>query len=678
MTKPLSLFALSFVALFLELMLIRWVPAVVKIVAYYSNLMLISSFLGLGLGALLSRRGRDLFRWFPLLLLVATGFFLVCRTVVLPASESELRFFAVPPQVLNYLALVGIFLVNAAVFIPLGERIGSLFNRMPPLYAYAWDLGGALAGTVCFGLFSFFAFSPVPGMAAVALVFLVLARREDRIWSTACLASVLAIMAFSTNRDAVWSPYYYITVHDKANPESTATPVDREKLLTMRDPPVYQVRVNQNFYQVHGTIDVARYSPGTAGAREAESLRAQYLLPYLFHPEPQRVVVVGAGGGTDVEGALLANARAVDAVEIDPMLIDLASSYNASGSYDDPRVTVHTDDARSFFLRTAERFDVVVFGFLDSQALSSSMSSIRLDGFVYTVESLRTAWGLVTENGVLSLSFYVSGRPWLVHKLVRMVETATGREPLLYLRKGNMILCVPKSPPERPPDFFGGFQRVDAPQEEVALATDDWPYLYLAQRTVPQDYLLVIGVLLVLSIAGLVFASRGRGAGLEEAHFLFLGMGFLLLETKSIVDCSLYFGATWLVTSLVVAGVLLMVLLANTVAMHLRFTPFFYAGLFVSFLAVYFVSTERILALPFAGRLAWTVLLVPLPIFFAGLIFSTTFRSTPCPASSLGANLVGATIGGFGEYLGMAIGYHRLSLLVIAAYLGSLLCRRRR
>ena len=64
------LFAISFLALFLELMLIRWVPAVAKIVAYYANLMLISSFLGLGMGALVARRGGRLFRWFPLLLAV--------------------------------------------------------------------------------------------------------------------------------------------------------------------------------------------------------------------------------------------------------------------------------------------------------------------------------------------------------------------------------------------------------------------------------------------------------------------------------------------------------------------------------------------------------------------------------------------------------------------------------
>ena len=50
------LFALSFVALFLELLLIRWAPSVVRLVAYYANLLLISSFLGLGWGALTARR----------------------------------------------------------------------------------------------------------------------------------------------------------------------------------------------------------------------------------------------------------------------------------------------------------------------------------------------------------------------------------------------------------------------------------------------------------------------------------------------------------------------------------------------------------------------------------------------------------------------------------------------
>src|SRR5215203_1136509 len=154
------LFALSFAALFLELMLIRWVPAVVRMVAYYANLMLISSFLGLGVGALLARRGRNWFRWFPVLLLVNIGILLACGDRLLAASNVESRFFtqAGAHPVKNFLILVAVFTSNTVLFTPLGQRIGELFHELPPLRAYSWDLGGSLAGTLCFGAFSLFYF----------------------------------------------------------------------------------------------------------------------------------------------------------------------------------------------------------------------------------------------------------------------------------------------------------------------------------------------------------------------------------------------------------------------------------------------------------------------------------------------------------------------------------------
>src|SRR5690349_22816098 len=86
------LFALSFTSLFLELMLIRWVPAVVRLVAYYANLMLISSFLGLGIGALLARRSWRLFGFFPLLLAIDVGAMHLCTMTPMPSSGAEHRF----------------------------------------------------------------------------------------------------------------------------------------------------------------------------------------------------------------------------------------------------------------------------------------------------------------------------------------------------------------------------------------------------------------------------------------------------------------------------------------------------------------------------------------------------------------------------------------------------------
>src|SRR5687768_14841087 len=138
-TPATRLFLLSFTALFLELMVIRWVPSEVRLVAYYANLMLVSSFLGLGLGAIVSGRQWNLFRFFPLLLaldilcLVAAGY------VTLPGGTEEWRFQMAASKAWQYAVLLLVFLLNTAVFVPLGEEIGVQFQRLPPLRAYVWD-----------------------------------------------------------------------------------------------------------------------------------------------------------------------------------------------------------------------------------------------------------------------------------------------------------------------------------------------------------------------------------------------------------------------------------------------------------------------------------------------------------------------------------------------------------
>ena len=60
-----ALFVSSFLVLFLETALIRWMPAYVRLLAYFSNFILLASFLGIGIGCLLAARRRNLFAWFP-------------------------------------------------------------------------------------------------------------------------------------------------------------------------------------------------------------------------------------------------------------------------------------------------------------------------------------------------------------------------------------------------------------------------------------------------------------------------------------------------------------------------------------------------------------------------------------------------------------------------------------
>jgi Spermine/spermidine synthase domain len=672
------LFAISFTALFLELMMIRWAPAVVDFVAYYGNLLLISSFLGLGLGAMLADRKWRLIALFPVLLLLnVEALAIFHRALAAPGVGSEARFMQNGGALRNYLTLLGVFAGNTLVFVPLGQEIGRLFKIQKPLRAYGFDLGGSIAGTLGFGIFSICHFSPIIGFAIVAAIYFLATQGRQRLFNLPILAMLIYMAQFPTDPNAFWSPYYYITVHRF---ESSQTTRDAPRnLRTMMNPPMYSVAVNTNFYQVHGTLDPRRYTPGSLLGAEVGQLRRQYLLPYMLHPACKSVCVVGAGGGLDVEAALLSGARSVDAVEIDPMLKKLSHRFSAADIYSDPRVHARIDDGRAFLQSSGRQYDMVVFGLLDSHTLFSYSSNIRLDGFIYTVQSMRRAYSRLKPDGALSVTFQAA-RPWLVDKLKTVLHDATGRWPIVYRDMGLNVMLVPRGAAPATPRRIGRLTRDDSPAAAIDPSTDDWPYLYLSRRTIPPDYLAVIAALVGLSAAavmGLRIGRRRGGVGrLDEAHFFFLGLGFLLLETKSIGDCSLYFGTTWLVTMIVVTGVLLMVLAANLLAMRMQRAPIWlYAPLLGALVGLYITPREQILAMAWAERLMWALFCVPLPIFFAGLIFSVTFRDGKDPARLLGANLIGATIGGFCDYLAMATGAHALMLIIMGAYAASLLCR---
>ena len=158
------------------------------------------------------------------------------------------------------------------------------------------------------------------------------------------------------------------------------------------------------------------------------------------------------------------------------------------------------------------------------------------------------------------------------------------------------------------------------------------------------DYRATIGILLLISLL-FTFLSRNKDRGAIDLHFFFLGAGFLLLETKSITALSLYFGTTWFVSMVVIVGVLLMVFLANMVAARLgRVSLLLYLPFLASIVFLYVFPAQTVLAWPFVGRLLYSITIIPLPIFFAGLIFSTTFRESKHPDLAFGSNLLGAMV----------------------------------
>jgi hypothetical protein len=617
-----------------------------------------------------------LYQWFPPTLLLVTLFLLAIRRgVEFQQGPDELRFLFTTGKSTTTFPIMLVFILNALVFVPLGDLIGSYFERMPPLRAYSWDLGGAITGTALFGLFSYFWFSPILGLILAMAVYFIYWRGLTSLMITGVFFTAsLAIMIIGADKTAIWSPYYHITVKElQVDGSLKAVFAPPKNISTMQDPPFYIVQVNHDFYMINGTIDSRRYTEPNPFLL---NLAEQYTLPHLIRPGAKDVLVVGSGGGIDVEAALLYEAARVDAVEIDPVIIQLGHQYNASQAYKGARVSVYNTDARAFFKQTDRTYDMIIFGFLDSQGLFSQMSSIRLDGYVYTSESFKEAFSLLKDGGLLAVSFFSGGKSWLIDRLISMVRFTTGTAPLVYAKPtGQFIILAGKGFIPQGPSQFITYQRIDWHPSGTPEAVDDWPYLYLRQRFIPLDYLINIGLLLAISLAYVFLSSRGERKGVD-IHFFSLGAGFLLLETKSITTVSLYFGTTWFVSMIVILGVLIMVLLANLVASRVkRFSLIFYLPLIASIGFLYFFPTQNVLAWPFLSRFIYSLGVIPLPIFFAGLIFSTTFRETQDPSFSFGSNLLGAMVGGFVEYLGMITGTEALLLVVAAFYLASLLVR---
>ena len=190
----------------------------------------------------------------------------------------EVRFAALPVGLTNYVVLLGVFFLNAALFVPLGEQIGLQFQRLSNLRAYAWDLGGSLAGTLVFGLFAVLHFSPQIGLTISVLLFGLLYPAQVRGVRTLVLVALsLALSVVATDWRATWSVYSYlemVATSEESWPWYSSAPTPPADLMTMRDPPTYVLAVNQNFYQYHRTNDLRRYTPGTPAYAQADTSRS--------------------------------------------------------------------------------------------------------------------------------------------------------------------------------------------------------------------------------------------------------------------------------------------------------------------------------------------------------------------------------------------------------------------
>jgi len=144
----------------------------------------------------------------------------------------------------------------------------------------------------------------------------------------------------------------------------------------------------------------------------------------------------------------------------------------------------------------------------------------------------------------------------------------------------------------------------------------------------------------------------------------------MLVEVKSIAELSLTFGSTWLVNAAVFSGILLMILLANAVVgLRVAVKPAgCYGWLGASLLLPFLTGLSWLNAWPFVWRATAGALATSLPIFFAGMVFATSFKRAREASGALAANMFGALVGGILEYASMTTGIRSLTVLALLLY----------
>jgi hypothetical protein len=632
----------SFLMLFVELGLIRWSTSNILHVAYLTNFVLLSSFLGIGMGFLRANAGRDRFPLAPVALAAFVVFIVAFPVSVRDLGEGQLGGAFALPALPRWITLPVIFLLTVCVMATVTAEVARTFARFKPLDAYRLDVLGSVLGIVAFAGLAFLQLPPLAWglIAAVVMVVLLGSRMHRWQWtSVAVLLLVLGIQSGLPNQH--WSPYY--KVHATPRSEGAAA-LD----VSANNIP------HQSAYHIAQLPSVAPF----------------YLFPYqhLRSGTPGEVLVIGAGTGNDVAVALSRGATHVDAVEIDPALHRLGRTFHPDRPYQDPRVTVHIDDGRAFLERTGKRYDLIILALTDSLTVVGGQSALRLENYLFTTEAMAKTRERLKPDGTFAMYNYYE--PWLLDRYAGTVRSAYGGAPCVETGSplgGRLQAVLTIGADGAARDCAATWQQ---PSVAPDPATDDHPFPYLVGSSIPPFYLWTIGLLLAAAVV-MIRVTAGPLRGMAPYLDLwFMGAAFLLLETKNVVQFALLFGTTWMVNAAVFAGILLSVLAAVELARRVRLPrPWLLYGALLATLAVSWVVPQASLLdlSPPVRFLAATVIAFA-PIFLANLVFAQRFKDTGSSTVAFGANLLGAMAGGALEYLALVQGYRFLLILAAVLY----------
>lgn len=703
-----KLFFASFVMLFAETMAIRWLGIEIPVIRAFPNLILMLAFIGASAGI-----AQPAQKVSPLKVALAIAC-LVLSVVLVPLTplcQVSLRIGDgnSPLSVAQGLALI---LLNSFsvlyLFKQVGAWVGAEFKDRPPLAAYSVNLLGSLAGVAAFALCSWLRCPPYIWLVVLA-VSIYAYNRSLRLLA---LFVPLIVAAFFACQNAYWSPYGKLEVLNFNVPADSVFGKGNYMLFcnNLYFHSAIHVPTKEEFARRPADAPAVGVAGGAAQAAAAvhekngNKQNDDHLLAhsYRWHGIPYRmaqhhddILVLGAGSGNDTAFGLkeARHLNKIDAVEIDPVIGYFGQTVHPDKPYIDPKVNLIVNDARWHLHDTDKKYDMILFADLDPGATLNTASFMRVDNYVYTLESLKSAYACLKPDGVMSLAFATGADHPVTVRLYNTIKAATGEDPVVLVDRSYescMFLLGPGLRKDKAAfdarlkeclayDTELSLWSPNDEQRKVRIATDDWPFLYLQFDAVGMVlYSVVLAVIIFLPVPFLFKAEKVSLLAPQSFSMFVLGEAFMLMETKCCTELSLQFGNTWVVSSVVIFSFLTLSFLANLLVLRLddrrlhSLMPAVYGLLTLVLLLNFFLSAQAI-ALPAAGAKAITTFISCLPVFFGGIIFSSHFKRATDPNMALAANLLGVTFGGLLENLCVVGGVKSLSLISLLLYLLSAL-----
>jgi spermidine synthase len=332
----------------------------------------------------------------------------------------------------QWLRLAAVYLYLCLPFFFVANAIGLALMQYPGNASriYGADLLGAGLGSVGIVavLFVLFPASALKLLAALGVIAAWVASLELDLRNVALRGGLMLAAALSLLLPAAWlepqmSPYKGLSealqvsgthvVEERSSPLGLVSVTEHPRIplrfapglsLTASAGPPAQLGI---FVDGQGPSAITRVSGDPERLAFLDQLT--WALPYHLK-QPGRVLILGAGGGSEVLQARVLGARDIDAVELNPQIVDLVEKRFADFDghlYDADNVHIATAEARGFVSTTEHRYDLIQVALVDSFSASAAGLYALTESYLYTVEALQAYLRALTPGGYLAISRWI-------------------------------------------------------------------------------------------------------------------------------------------------------------------------------------------------------------------------------------------------------------------------------